>query len=278
MGRAARRGRRVEAAVLMRARAAAAVLASLFAACSLVNDPDAHTGRAAPGTDAGPGVDGGPGADAGPVPIAGADFCRELVVLFCEARIACCAAAAGEDFDDCRTERMTSCQSAVGPFVEDGRTGYDEERAGEMIAEGRRLYRDGCNLGVVDWLAFGNPDGLLSVFEGTAPMGVGCSFIDASFLSCRQPLVCRGNLLFPRCQPTLADGTEPCMNQDWACGPDSHCPGVEPATCAPRLADGEPCAEGADCESLVCGMASMICEPRTPDVYCQDPFAQFRRD
>jgi hypothetical protein len=240
-------------------------LACALSGCSLVNDPGVHRG----GTpDA--------GTDAGPPTIAPADACSELVRLFCEARIACCPAAAGEDFESCRADAMTTCQMIVGPYVTDGRTGYDPVIAGAVVAEARRL-AETCDPDIVEVLA--TKEGLLSVFQGVAPEGGSCSIFDApTLLSCRRRdrLVCQPMGLGFNCLPERAEA-EACAFS-LSCETGLYCPTTEPRTCAPQLGEGQPCMEGADCQSYVCDTTTMECGPRTQDVYCEDPFAAFRGD
>lgn len=242
-------------------------LAFALAGCSLVNDPGDHRGGTAPGVDAG-------AADAGPQPIAPADLCTELVRLLCEARLECCDDP-GQTYEECRTNAMTDCQMLVGPFLEDERTGYTPMRAGELIAEGRRIYRDSCSLEILDFL--GTKERLLSMFDGTVPLNGSCSILEVpTLLSCERPeLVCQPMGFGTQCLPVRTEG-EPCAF-DLACETGLYCPSGMGATCAPQLADGAgPCAEGPDCQSYICNTTTMLCEPRTADVYCLDPFSAFR--
>lgn len=233
----------------------------LLAGCSLVNDPDVHRGNT---------------PDAGPPTVAPADVCSELVRLFCEARIACCPAAASEDFESCRADAMTTCQMSIGPYVADRRTGYDPLIAGSVLAEGRRL-AESCDPDIVELLA--TKEGLLSVFQGTVPEGGACSVFDPpTLLSCVRDddLICQPMGLGFTCLPARAEAGACAFSL--ACETGLYCQAAEPRTCAPQLAEGQSCMEAADCRSYVCDTTSMQCAPRTQDVYCQDPFAAFRGD
>ncbi len=250
-----------------------AFLLSLLAGCSLVNDPGDHMGGASPTPDATidatdtPDADAStPDADAAPAPIPAAEFCSELVELYCNARKRCCAGAEDENIDTCRNERAGPCANFIGGYATDSRNNYDPQRAAEVIAEGAAL-AETCDEDIVKW--FATRDGIARVLRGTIPEAQGCSALNGTYLACVRPLACRGGAaVLGTCRP-LAEEGEPC-DGDLECVEPLQC---DVGACRARRANGSMCEGIYDCESLTC--TEMICAPGT-DTYCIDPF--IRRD
>lgn len=229
----------------------------LLSGCSVVNDSSDHRGGVA--------ADAGRDADAAPSPIEVADLCSALVAVYCEARIACCPAAEGEDVDQCRAERMRACQDVYGEVAADPQTGYDPEEAARVIAEGEALAAE-CDTDIVEW--FLTRDGLVRMLEGTIQENRTCSIFDATYFACDKPLICKVQGLGTQCLDEAKKG-DACAT-DYECKFPLQC---EDRECAEPIREGGACQSPLDCESLSCG-AGMTCEPRTTAVFCLDPFAR----
>jgi len=281
-------------------RAIVILLASALAACSAVNDPGRHMGGPPPSGDAGGGMDaggspdtgpgdddggttdagdttdaGGPrdgggttdaGMDAGLGPIGPVDLCDELVAMACEAKLRCCSSTM-QTMEQCRIALEPGCSSALESLAVDMRTGYDPDIAREVVEEGRALAAS-CDTDILDW--FADRDGLMRMFQGTAPAGANCTVADpGSFWSCRLPRICIPQLIGRECRPARTE-TEACRG-DPDCDTGLFCrrPTIMLGSCELRHADGGSCMRNIQCQSLICDTrGSETCLPRTVDLYC----------
>lgn len=230
-------------------------MALLASACSVVNDPDRHTG-------------GGPG---GPEPISAADLCGELTGAVCHARTDCCPEPGGPTLDECRDAIFLQCTNAWGALAIDPRTGYDPDEAGRVLARGWDLATS-CETEYFDWVAFETFD----MFTGTIPGGGSCAIPSedelATIFQCTDGNLCRNQGVVDfQCAPRSGPRGD-CRN-NFECRSDLYCEitgDLRMGQCQRRKPDGAACDPTADeCQSLAC---NGTCIGRFDQFFCFDIF------
>jgi hypothetical protein len=237
-------------------RVVACIVLGLGAGCSLVNDHGRHQ------------------APDGVAPISADDLCTVLAHELCDARIRCCPDGVDETLEECRADSEASCRTNLQVFLDDPRTGYDPQVAGEVVARGVALAAD-CDPDIADWAV----NDVLTVLRGTAVQGTTCRPRDADDLpalfQCRveDNLVCRPEdspLLNWVCQGKSAEGG-PCV-ASMHCQDGLYCDGggglFIAGTCQRRLGIGSTCTLNDQCATFVC---DETCQPKDTRIYCEDP-------
>lgn len=248
------------------------LLAAVLSACSLVNDPSAHQG----GTpDAGP-------TDAGAPPIAAAEVCSHYARVFCEGFFRCCGVAperTDTNYMDCMMMTRTACRDSYQQYIDDPRTGYDPQTAGEVVAEGM-AYVETCDPDILEWYV--ERSGFQRALRGTVAPGDVCTptntmlnenFDIGALFSCEgseRACVCQGGdvdcaLGTPQwnCLTRAHDGGH-CILY-WDCEDGLRCDhsNISMPHCAARKPVGASCSDPSECESLACYMSQ--CQPRNRD-------------
>jgi hypothetical protein len=233
------------------------IVLGLGAGCSFVNDHGRHQGPD------------------GVAPIRADDLCAILSHELCDARIRCCPDGVDETLEECRADSEASCRTNLQVFLEDPRTGYDPQVAGEVVARGVALAAE-CDPDIADWAV----NDVLTVLRGTAVRGTTCRPRDADDLpalfQCRveDNLVCRpeGSPLLSDwiCQGKSAEGG-PCV-ASLHCQDGLYCNSAGDlfiaGTCEQRLSTGASCTSNDQCATFVC---DVTCQPKDTRIYCSNP-------
>jgi len=265
-----------------------------------------------PGGDAAapPRVDGGPGT-----PVEAAAFCDALTDAICSAVAACDCAAGSED--TCRSRLTMQCDAAFTAellaSIAGGRAVYSADAAGRMIAQIRAggcelpdhslgwTYRDLIDLGGViegtiapgapctagrfwtaDWFMFvdecarGSCNG--SVCTVVAGSGEACTTLSTTCIDLDAPLRDpRFGVPTEECRVDASGTSGVCIGRlangemcTWGgqCETDrcecdrAGC--VEPGVCAPKLENGDICAGSQECASNYCGLDSFCATGDSP--------------
>ncbi len=262
------------------------VVVVLLAGCSLVNDPNRHTG----GIDSGI-ADSGP-PDAGPPRLERGDICMAYAELTCAGIFGCCSAAprppSPAQLTQCLTDAQIACaNNAVINYTNDPRTGYDPVVGAEVFEQGRRLV-ESCSTDYLRWWterSFGMQRSLTGTVEG----GADCTpmqFWPPDQADVPALLSCEGTNL--ACRPGAGGVADRwfCTQRQQAggrclvyfdCVDGLYCTEYnlieQTGTCRARLPNGSPCGGPTDCQSLTCldplgGNAKICLQPTADLVYC----------
>jgi hypothetical protein len=251
-----------------------ALCAVALAACSLVNDPGRHQGGAS-GVDGGPRLDGSAPVDAGAPPLAGEEACGAFTEAYCAAYDACCEMQT-RTIDQCRMDVLVACMDFIEPLIDDPRTAYDPQRAGDLIAEANTI-AEGCDPAIAELFTYD----LLDIFRGSSLDRTICINATqianeqyAGLLSCSREagLTCRPNpapLGDWTCQDFSTTGGAcmhyvHCQRGQYCAGPNIFTTG----TCMLRRGIGSPCETADQCESLNCSTG--MCRRLDQTVYCTE--------
>lgn len=261
--------------------------------CSLVNDHSRYEGDGAE-ADAGDVADADAGdvadADAGDTdggatdagsadggaelePIPAEAFCSELAQLDCEARRDCCDTGPSTDVDECIAAVTEDCRNDLEPLLTDDHTGYDPERAAQVIAGGDAL-RETCSTEIVPWYVFD----VYSVMRGALGRDINCEPPDGGFeddpaalwrCDADIGLVCRPKPAGgSACQGTSSEGG-PC-NTIYHCERGLYCTAFLGGVCQPQLDRGAVCTHPSQCRSLSCREGT--CGDPDASAYCATIF------
>ena len=193
-------------------------------------------------------------------------ICARLSTLQCAGQAHCCNEAQ-QDFATCQRSVRADCEAEglIDQIAADPRSGFNPQQAERTLSELERLAM-ACDPAVSAWIV--SPEGLLSMFRGTLPLGESCrppvvtSRVRAApyLAACTDPeknACLPSSLLTWRCSGRGSAGSE-CFT-DLNCQEGLYCPQnnylnpeIGRSACARRLEDGSPCRAANECASLVC--------------------------
>lgn len=243
--------------------------------------PVAGTGGVAPMTDGGL-----PPFNAGTDParnrVQAGQICARVSAIQCAAEVHCCSKPK-KNLEGCKAELTKACSE--GLYLDDvsknAVAGYSPTQT-EAVLNKIEEYSKTCDPSIIAWMP--QPDGLLSMFQGTvAPGGMckpsgliltGGSFV-AAMASCEQSTttscLMTGSGMPPSspqnatCAPRAAAGGKCFYHTN--CGDGLFCPNPQQsyagATCTPQKPTGAACSEDAECATFTC--RSDVCLVATVD-------------
>jgi hypothetical protein len=173
---------------------------------------------------------------------------------------------------------VNECETAFNGIIDDARTGYNPNTAGERLAELQAMAAE-CDPAIGPW-AF-SQEGLFSVLEGTVAAGGDCTPTDvvdnpdyAALLSCADDTTCRLSIslagLKGKCgAPSGVGGS--CWTE-LECAADLYCDGTDitGGDCVARQPNSSACGNDTQCQSLTC--TNDVCaDPTVNGSYCLNP-------